>query len=187
MKIKTPLILGLMAAATAGFATAQEGDAPRSMPTAPENHATHDHALHQAQMGRASPERLAEVAERSGPVMGFDLDRTLHSFIPADNGGVLTVTSRDADAAQVALVRSHLEYQANAFKRGDWANPVQIHGSEMPGLSDLMAAGNHLGIDYRPMENGGRITFVSTDGNVTAALHRWFEAQNSDHGEHAGH
>jgi hypothetical protein len=150
------------------------------------NHANHDHAAHQAEMGRASPERQAEVARRGRPVMGFDLDRTRHHFAPTANGGVLTVTSRDGDAAQVRRVRSHLNYQAKAFQRGDWANPVQIHGAEMPGLSALMAARGNLKIQYRTVVRGGRITFVSKSRDVTSALHRWFDAQNRDHGKHAG-
>jgi hypothetical protein len=119
--------------------------------------------------------------------MGFDLDRTLHEFAPTSDGGVLTVTSRDGDAAQVKLVRSHLEYQAAAFRRGDWANPIRIHGAEMPGLPELMRARGKLKIDYQPIAGGGRITFVATQSEVTSALHRWFSAQNSDHGKHAGH
>lgn len=153
----------------------------------PTNHANHDHAAHHAEMQSASLERQAEIAGRGGPVMGFDLDRTRHNFARTPDGGVLTVTSRDGDAAQVNRVRSHLNYQAKAFKRGDWSNPVRIHGADMPGLSALMAARGKLKIQYRTVAGGGRITFASTSKDVTTALHRWFDAQNSDHGKHAAH
>ncbi|OYY66374.1 MAG: hypothetical protein B7Y49_02955 [Sphingomonas sp. 28-62-11] len=119
--------------------------------------------------------------------MGFDLDRTLHTFAPKRDGGVLTVTSRDGDARQVESVRGHLEYQAKAFSGGDWANPVQIHGADMPGLAELMAARGKLTVTYRPIARGGKITFVTANTKINAALHQWFEAQNSDHGKHAGH
>ena len=188
MKLSSSLFAIPLAIAATGVAAAQQHiGAVATSPSQAVDHANHDHAAHQAEMRRVSPERQAEVAKRSGPVMGFDLDRTLHNFAPTPKGGVLTVTSRDRDTAQIANVRSHLEYQANAFKRGDWANPVKIHGAEMPGLSALMAARGKLKINYQAIAGGARITFVSADKKVTAALHRWFEAQNSDHGKHAGH
>lgn len=184
---KQLLAISVLTAATTGAAQAewQVPAANSSKPSA--EHANHDHAAHQAEMRRAISERQAEVAKRSRPVMGFDLDRTLHDFAPTSGGGVLTVTSRDGDAVQVGRVRSHLEYQTEAFRRGDWANPIQIHGAEMPGLSELIAARGKLKIDYQSIAAGGRITFVSSNKEVTLALHRWFDAQNSDHGKHAGH
>lgn len=188
--MKTPkhLFALVVAFASTGSAMAEQRVAVVARPFIQStDHSAHDHAAHQAEIRRVISKRQAEVAKRSGPVMGFDLDRTLHKFAPTPNGGVLTVTSRDGDAAQVRRVRSHLDYQVKAFRRGDWTNPVQIHGAEMPGLTKLMTARGKLKIDYRSVARGGRITFASSSAEVTSALHRWFDAQNSDHSKHAGH
>lgn len=157
---RTPLLLVLAAtlAAAAGCATAS--DAPA--------------------------DRQAEVAERGRSVMPFDLDRTTHRFAKTATGGVQTVVADDpADAAQIRLIQQHLRQEADRFRAGDFGDPAQIHGDAMPGLATLRESAGKVSVDYAATAEGGRITYRATETVLVTALHAWFDAQVSDHGQHA--
>ena len=134
----------------------------------------------------AGPSRQAEVAERGAAVMPFDLERTTHRFSKTDTGGVQTVVAdQPQDTAQIDLIRGHLAEEVDRFRRGDFTDPGRIHGAEMPGLGALRAHGGRITIDYAPTPEGGRVTYVTGDAELRAALHHWFDAQVGDHGRHA--
>ena len=96
-----------------------------------------------------------------------------------------SVLSRDSDPAQVALIRAHLRKEAEAFARGDYADPAAIHGADMPGSKELQAGAARVRIAYEPVPDGARLRFSSRAPALVAALHRWFAAQLSDHGADA--
>ena len=130
--------------------------------------------------------RQAEVAERGAHVMPFDLEATTHRFTPVDSGLVQTVTADGAaDTEQVALVRDHLAHEADRFRAGDYGDPAAIHGDDMPGLAELEAGAAAIAIAYEPTGAGGRISYTTDDPALVDALHRWAEAQVTDHGSHA--
>jgi hypothetical protein len=130
-------------------------------------------------------ERQAEVAEAGSAVMPFDLDRTTHVFEKLEDGGLQTVVADEEDPEQVALVRTHLADEAERFARGDFHDPAMIHGEDMPGLHALVMGHDRLEISYREVERGAEIRYTSGDPALVAAIHEWFDAQLSDHGEHA--
>ena len=135
---------------------------------------------------RSPEERTREVAERGALVMPFELDRTTHVFRATKNGGVQTVAADDpTDGAQVRLIRGHLRKEAARFARGDFRDPRTIHGSHMPGLATLEERAHEMEVRFQETSDGARITYASGDASVVRALHAWFEAQTSDHGEHA--
>ena len=127
----------------------------------------------------------AMIEERSKEVMPFDLNRTLHIFEPTSYGGVQTVVVHDGDPKQIALVRSHLRKEAAAFAHGDFADPAEIHGMNMPGLAQLRAGARKIVITYAPTSNGASIRYKTSDPTMIAAIHQWFAAQVKDHGAHA--
>jgi drug/metabolite transporter (DMT)-like permease len=132
-------------------------------------------------------ERQREVAARGAPVMGFDLDRTTHHFDATDFGGIQTVVANDPDdTAQIDLVRAHLQHEAARFAGGDFSDPGQIHGNDMPGLAVLEAAAadNGIEVEYEVVEHGARINYRSDEPIVIGAIHLWFAAQVHDHGTH---
>jgi hypothetical protein len=136
--------------------------------------------------GDAAAGRQAEVREAGAVVMPFDLDKTKHSFVKVDDGGVQTVVVLDAaDTEQVALIRAHLVEIRDAFSAGRFDDPATVHGSDMPGVAQLAAGAARLEIVYRDVENGGEITYRTTDGALVGALHGWFDAQVADHGSDA--
>lgn len=130
-------------------------------------------------------DRQRVVAERGSEVMPFDLEATTHRFEPTDDGGVQTVTADDpTDRDQIDLIREHLRDEAAAFADGDFGDPAQIHGEEMPGLATLQANVDRIEIEYTETDAGAQLRYTSDD-DVVAALHDWFAAQTSDHGSHA--
>lgn len=132
------------------------------------------------------PDRQQVVAERGAQVMPFDLDATTHRFFPTADGGLQTVVADDSgDSEQVRFVQSHLQEEAAAFARGDFGDPTQIHGDAMPGLATLEASPGAVEVQYRTLDDGAELRYSSADPIVVAALHDWFAAQTSDHGDHA--
>jgi hypothetical protein len=135
-----------------------------------------------------SPDRQAEVAAKGASVMPFDLERTTHRFTKADTGGVQTVVADNpADTDQIDLIRQHLRMETDRFSRGDYTDPSRIHGNDMPGLAALRDGATRITVTYRDDPAGGQITYTTTDPALVPALHAWFDAQVSDHGQHAEH
>lgn len=132
-----------------------------------------------------SAQRKSDVERKSGTVMPFSMDATMHMFAPSARGGVQTIVAHDGDPKQVALVRSHLRKEAEAFSRGDFADPSHIHGKTMPGVKAMAAGAPHIRVHYADVANGGSIVFESSDPQLIAAVHAWFKSQVSDHGSHA--
>ncbi|HEX7745321.1 MAG TPA: hypothetical protein VF462_08690 [Micromonosporaceae bacterium] len=133
-------------------------------------------------------DRQAEVSERGSAVMPFDLDKTTHLFTKTESGGVQTVTADDpGDSAEADLIQQHLRHEADRFGRGDFTDPARIHGNDMPGLATLRDSAGKITVNYAATRDGARITYTTTDVSLVAALHAWFDAQVSDHGEHATH
>lgn len=94
------------------------------------------------------------------------------------------------DAAQIQLIRRHLSDIADRFSRGDFSGPTEVHGVEMPGLADLKKAKpGEIGVHYQDLVNGAQIEYSAQKANLIAALHKWVDAQLSDHGPdaHEGH
>ena len=133
-------------------------------------------------------DRQAEVAARGAEVMPFDLSKTKHVFAKDSSGGIQTVTADDpADTLNIRLIREHLQKEAGKFGRGEFDDPAAIHGAAMPGLAELRASAGQLAVLYAELPAGARITLITGDSALRSALHRWFDAQVSDHGEHAEH
>jgi hypothetical protein len=133
-------------------------------------------------------DRQAEVAGRAAEVMPFDLEATTHRFEPTGTGLIETVVADDpTDADQIGLVRGHLADEAERFRGGDYRDPAAIHGEDMPGLAELEAGAERVTITLHELADGARLTFASDDPSLVDALHRWGEAQTTDHGRHAQH
>jgi hypothetical protein len=135
----------------------------------------------------ASESRLDEVAKRGARVMPFDLEKTTHVFTKTEKGGVQQVIAKDpSQGEQIGLIREHLSKIAREFAQGDFSDPAKIHGEAMPGLAELKAAKpGAIRIEYREIPAGGQIDYVTDDASLVGAIHRWFDAQLSDHARHA--
>ena len=144
-----------------------------------------DHAAHMAMM--ANQQRQAEVSQRGKDVMPFKLAATTHIFNKDAEGGVqLVVAKKYLDTGQIKLVRQHLKEIREQFLKGDFSAPSHIHGQDMPGLADLnVAKPGQIAIAYKEVKGGAKLTYKTSDIALVAALHKWFDAQLSDHGKDA--
>lgn len=133
----------------------------------------------------ASPARLDAVAERGSHVMPFDLDQTLHVFDKSEHGGIQQVIVKDtANREQIDLIRHHLSALATGFKHGDFSGPTRIHGHNMPGVQQLSQADGRIHFFYQELPNGAQLEYLSEDPALIDAIHRYFNAQLSDHARH---
>jgi hypothetical protein len=131
-------------------------------------------------------DRQSTVHNMGQSVMPFNLGQTTHIFEMTETGGIQEVISDDpSDASQVSLIRQHLQHEALRFQAGDFSDPTSLHGSDMPGVTDLAQRAERIAIDYAELPNGARLTFTSSDFSLITALHRWFGAQLSDHASDA--
>jgi hypothetical protein len=135
----------------------------------------------------ADAQRQADVAERGKDVMPFSLKATTHIFTKTPGGGIQRVVAqKGADAGQTKLVRAHLQEIKQQFLNGDFSGPSHIHGNDMPGLNALRSAKpGQIAIDYRDVDGGAELVYRTSDPKLVAALHKWFDAQLSDHGADA--
>jgi uncharacterized protein (DUF305 family) len=134
----------------------------------------------------ASHARQAKVAERGAQVMPFDLEKTTHVFEPTEDGGVQQVVADDpTDQEQLSLIREHLKEEADKFSQGDFSDPAEIHGEDMPGLKELEENASSFEVSYSELPDGAQIEYTTDEPALVSALHDWFEAQLSDHAEHA--
>lgn len=135
--------------------------------------------------GQSVAEKQAQVAERGRMVMPFDLERTMHHFKALPSGGVQQVLSRDNDPRQISLIRQHLREETVRFQRGDFSDPSNIHGPDMPGLEAFAAGAARVQIRYSDLPAGAQITYSTSDAALVDAIHKWFGAQVREHGQHA--
>ncbi|MYM96416.1 aspartate carbamoyltransferase [Duganella vulcania] len=135
----------------------------------------------------ADAQRQAEVAERGKEVMPFSLAATTHIFTKTAEGGIQRVVAKNiADADQTKLVRVHLHEIKQQFLQGDFSGPSHIHGKTMPGLEELRSTKQaQIAIDYRDVDGGAELNYRTSNPVMVAALHKWFDAQLSDHGTDA--
>ena len=120
-------------------------------------------------------------------VMPFDLGKTVHVFRMTEDGGTQKVLVR-GDAPQphqVRLIQEHLRKEAEAFRKGDFADPSHLHGPGMPGLREMQDGAARMQITYRALPDGAEIRFRAPDIKLVTAVHRWFGAQLSEHGADA--
>lgn len=128
--------------------------------------------------------RQHEVAQKGAMVMPFNGQNSKHVFQKSPDGGLQQVIANDpSDKDLVAAIRSHLSMEAARFGKGDYSDPMMIHGMDMPGVQYLSSVKlGQIIIVYRELPNGGEIRYTGKDPATVDALHKWFDAQLSDHG-----
>lgn len=139
------------------------------------------HAEHQKQAAEAHDSHAA-LDHRGGEVMGFEQARTTHHFLLSTDGGTIQVEANDpADAATVTKVRSHLAEVAQAFSRGDFGMPAEIHARALPGVPEMSRLKDAISWRYEEMEHGARVRITTADAAALAAVHAFLRAQIEDH------
>lgn len=134
-----------------------------------------------------SPKQIDEVHQRSQQMIPFALDQTLQTFSKTVHGGVQHIVAKSADNAQeIKLIQAYLLKIANEFRKGDFSETERMHGADMPGLTQLkMAETDDIKFEYKALPNGAQIHYSTEYPQYVQALHEWFDAQMSDHGNDA--
>lgn len=136
---------------------------------------------------KADEARLDEVARRGAQVMPFSLEQTTHIFTKTEKGGLQQIIVKDiANTGQIRLIRDHLGKISGEFAGGNFHDPLEIHGEDMPGLAEMRKAGaGQIKVEYKELTNGAQIEYLTDTPGLVDAIHRWFDAQLSDHARHA--
>jgi hypothetical protein len=134
----------------------------------------------------AQTTRQQHIHEMAHRVMPFDISKTVHVFKMTEDGGVERVVTREAKwHDQIALIQKHLKHEAERFQQGDYSDPEELHGADMPGLKELQEGASRIKVSYAALPNGAEIRFETSDLHLQTAIHRWFGAQLSEHGADA--
>jgi len=130
--------------------------------------------------------RQSQIHAMGSSVMPFDLNQTTHFFQVTDTGGLQQIRSKDPNnTQQISLIQGHLRTEADLFAQGDFSDPAQLHGADMPGLSTLQASAGKFTAEYQDLADGGQIIYQTDNPEVIQAIHQWFMAQLHDHGPDA--
>lgn len=134
----------------------------------------------------ALSQRQAMIHQKGASVMPFDLSQTTHTFKKTNDGGIQQVIAKDNnDTQQISLIQMHLQMETSLFQKGNFSDPMELHGRTMPGTQELSQGAKNISIIYSDLPNGGQITYSTKDTNLITAIHTWFDAQLSDHGSDA--
>ncbi len=133
---------------------------------------------------KADPKQTDEMRQRMQQVVPYALDQTLQTFTKTIHGGVQHVIAKAADnTRQIKLIQQHLLKLANEFRKGDFSAAERIHGADMGGLVQLKTAKtDDIKFEYKALPNGAQIHYTTEYPQFDQALHEWFDAQISDHG-----
>jgi hypothetical protein len=131
--------------------------------------------------------RQQEVAQKGAMVMPFNVHNSTHMFQKNPSGGIQQVIAKNPkDQKLIEAIRDHLLMEAERFGKGDYSDPMKIHGKGMPGVKYLSAVKpGQIAITYRNVPSGAAVDYVGADAATVGAIHKWFDAQLSDHGEDA--
>lgn len=133
-------------------------------------------------------ERQAQVADLGAEVMPFSLDQTTHIFTDTQRGGRQDVVADNpTDGDTIAEIRAHLAEEVRRFSQGDFSDPEAIHGAQMPGLAELKSGYEQIDVKLQETPEGASITYETENRELISAIHLWFNAQGTDHGDHAEH
>jgi hypothetical protein len=133
---------------------------------------------------KTSPKQADEVQQRTQQVVPYSLDQTQMTFTRTIHGGVQHVVAKSADnTRQIKLIQENLLKMSNDFGKGDFSVTEHIHGANMPGLARLkMAEPGDIKYEYKALPNGAQIHYSTEYPQYVQALHEWFDAQMSEHG-----
>ena len=131
--------------------------------------------------------RQQDVAKKGAMVMPFNVHNSTHVFQKNTYGGLQQVLAKDPkDKDLIAAIRRHLLMEAERFGKGDYSDPMKIHGMDMPGVQYLKSVKpGQIAITYRELPAGAAIDYTGRDAATIDAIHKWFDAQLDDHGDDA--
>ncbi len=131
---------------------------------------------------QAGGDTHAPMNARGAHVMGFDQEKTIHSFRLHADGGAIDIRVKDpADQANRDAIRSHLPHLAGMFAAGNFAAPMLIHATDVPGTGAMTAAKDRIRFSYVETAQGGRVDIFTADAGALGGVHEFLRFQIHDH------
>jgi hypothetical protein len=135
----------------------------------------------------ADSAHYAAMQARGQMVMGVDQYSSAHVFEDLADGGRIVLERPDTtDSAGIATIRAHMRTIADAFTRGDFALPGQVHDQVVPGTVVLAARRDLIRYQALDRPRGGEVRITTTDSTALAAVRSFLAFQRLDH-HAAGH
>jgi hypothetical protein len=136
---------------------------------------------------KANPKQVDEVQQRTQQLVPYDLNQAQLTFTKTVHGGVQHVIAKSPDnTQQIKLIQANLLKMAVDFRKGDFSMTEKIHGAAMPGLAQLKKTEMYaIKYEYEALPNGAQIHYSTEYPLYVQALHEWFDAQTSEHGNEA--
>ena len=120
--------------------------------------------------------------KHGGQAMGFDVKKTVHHFLLAENGGSIEVSVKDpADRELRDQVQTHLRHIAARFGEGDFATPLAVHGENPSGVPALKQLATEITYTFEPSDLGGRVAIATQSPKALAAVHEFLRYQIREH------
>jgi len=147
-----------------------------------------------AALEKTDPVPSGEVHQRMQQLVPFSVDQTTETFTKTVHGGIQHLVAKSAgDTKQIKLIQTHLLRITKELQKGNFSMTERIHGPDMPGLAQLKKAEtDDIKFEYEVLPNGAQIHYSTEYPELVQALHLWFDAQQSEHGnveipEHSQH
>jgi len=161
------LTFGIVTLLGGALAAAQHPAMPPGM--------SHEEHLRQMQKDEA-------LKHRGALAMGFDQDKTVHHFLLRPTGGLIVVTSKDAnDAESISQIRTHFREIAGSFGKGTFDKPVATHGELPPGAATMAANASLITYRYDEQVSGAGVMIETTDPATLKAIHDFLRYQIVEH------
>ncbi len=100
----------------------------------------------------------------------FDHARSTQTISIIANAVVQDVMSRDGGIGQIALIRTYLRAQAEAFAHGGILLPAGASQDETPGIVELQAGTTRATVQFEETLNGGRLIYETKEPLLWQAL-----------------
>ena len=114
--------------------------------------------------------------------MGFSQTETTHHFLLKKDGGVIQVEANSAqDTSNRDLIRTHLAQIAQAFKAGDFSDPMSVHDQIPTGVPELRELKAEIRYRFEETPHGGRVLISAGNKRALAAIHEFIRFQIREH------
>ena len=124
---------------------------------------------------------FAALQQRGEHYMGVDQNSSIHEFTDLPDGGRIVLVRDPNDSAGVAMIRMHLGHIAQEFGQGNFAIPMLVHDTTVPGTSVMARKHDQIQYAFSPVPGGGQVRITTADPEALAAIHEFLAFQRSDH------
>lgn len=121
------------------------------------------------------------LQQRGRGTMGVDQYASQHRFTDLPDGGRIELQMRDADPAEIAQIRRHLQQVTLEFSRGIFTAPDSTHAMVVPGTTVMAAKKAAIRYDFRPLPRGGEVRITTQDPEALRAIREFLAFQRGDH------